>query len=57
VQVSAISTPRQSGWRWRITGYDGEFVEESQDKFPTISAAVAAGTARLVRMNDTDVRP
>ena len=57
MQVSAISTPRQSGWRWRITGYDGEFVEESQDRFPTISSAVAAGTERLVRMNDADVRP
>jgi hypothetical protein len=52
MQVSAIASPRYPGWRWRITGYDGEVLEESQERFTTISAAVAAGAERLVRMND-----
>jgi len=51
MQVSAISNPRYPGWRWRITGYDGQVLEESHDKFPTISAAVTAGTERLTSMN------
>jgi hypothetical protein len=55
VQVSAIATPRQPGWHWRITGYNGETLEESHEKFATISAAVAAGTQRLVELSA--VRP
>lgn len=51
MQVSAISNPRFPGWRWRITGYDGQVLEESHDRFPTIIAAVAAGTERLASMN------
>ena len=45
MQVTAISTPRYPEWRWRITNYGGETIEESQRGFPTIAAAVAAGTA------------
>lgn len=52
MQVSAIASPRYPGWRWRITGYDGQILEESHDRFPTISAAVAAGAERLLRMNE-----
>ena len=52
MQVSAIANPRFPGWRWRITGYDGQILEESQDRFLTISAAVAAGAERLVIMNE-----
>jgi len=52
MQVSAIAIPRLPGWRWRITGYDGQILEESHDRFATISAAVAAGTERLGIMND-----
>lgn len=34
--------------------YSGAVVEESRERFATISAAVAAGTAQLVRMNVSD---
>ena len=51
MQVTAISTPRYPDWRWRITDYA---VEESQAGFPSIAAAVAAGTERLVTMNVVD---
>ena len=54
MQVTAISTPRYPEWRWRITDYAGETVEESQPGFPSIAAAVAAGTERLVTMNVVD---
>jgi hypothetical protein len=54
MQVTAISTVRYPDWRWRITDYGGETVEESQRGFPTIAAAVAAGKARLVSMNEID---
>jgi hypothetical protein len=54
MQVTAISNPRHPLWRWRITDYAGELVEESRDDFATISAAVAAGTKRMVSMNVVD---
>ena len=54
MQVVAFSSPTDPEWRWRILDYSGAIVEESRDRFPTISAAVAAGTARLVRMNVVD---
>ena len=54
MQVTAISTPRYPAWRWRITDYAGTTVEESQAGFPSIAAAVAAGTERLVSMNVID---
>jgi len=54
MQVTAISNPRHPLWRWRITDYAGELIEESRDGFPTISAAVAAGTKRMVSMNVVD---
>jgi hypothetical protein len=54
MQVSAISTARYPEWRWRITDYGGETVEESQRGFATIAAAVAAGRERLVSMNEID---
>jgi len=54
MQVTAISTPRYPAWRWRITDYAGATVEESQAGFPSIAAAVAAGTERLVSMSVID---
>jgi hypothetical protein len=54
VHVIAFSTPRQPHWRWRIVNYAGEMVEESRDVFPTIAAAVAEGTKRLVETNPVD---
>jgi hypothetical protein len=54
MQVTAISTPRQPEWRWRITDYAGAVVEESHVGFPSIAAAVAAGKERLQSMNGID---
>jgi hypothetical protein len=54
MQVTAISDPRHPLWRWRITDYAGAVIEESRDDYPTISAAVAAGTARMVSLNLVD---
>jgi hypothetical protein len=54
MQVVAFSSPRDPEWRWRILEDSGAVIEESRDRFPTISAAVAAGTERLVRMNVSD---
>jgi hypothetical protein len=48
MHVTAISTPRCPEWRWRIKGYAGETVEESRVGFPTTTAAMTAGTERLV---------
>ena len=54
MQVTAFSDPRHPEWRWRITNYAGEMIEESRDEFLSIAAAVAAGTERLVQMNVID---
>jgi hypothetical protein len=54
MQVTAISSPRYPAWRWRITTYAGELVEESRDEFLSIAQAVAAGTKRLVQMDVID---
>jgi hypothetical protein len=43
MNVVAVSTPGQPGWRWRIVDYHGEMVEESDAVFATISQAVAEG--------------
>ena len=51
MDVMAFSTPDRPDWRWRIVDYAGATIEESEVSFPTISAAVAAGTTRLARMN------
>jgi hypothetical protein len=54
MQVTAISSPRYPEWRWRISDYAGDTVEESRVGFPSIAAAVAAGTERLVSLNVVD---
>jgi hypothetical protein len=54
MQVGAVSTPSSTGWRWRIVDYSGVIIEESREPFPTIAAAVANGTKRLVQMNVVD---
>jgi len=56
MQVVAISSPRRPEWHWRITNYTGEVVEESHVGFPSIAAAVAAGTDRLASMDAADLR-
>jgi hypothetical protein len=54
MQVTAFSIPARPDWRWRIVNYAGQIIEESREFFPTISAAVAKGTERLVEMNVVD---
>jgi hypothetical protein len=54
MDVTAFSSPTQPDWRWRIVNYAGEVVEESHERFPTIAAAVAMGTQRLVQINIVD---
>jgi hypothetical protein len=54
MQVAAFATPQDSGWRWRIVNYAGEVVEESADTFGTIAAAVAKGSAELLKLNVVD---
>ena len=54
MQVVAFSSPTHPEWRWRIMDYGGALIEESRDRFATISAAVAAGTEQLVRMSAAD---
>jgi len=55
VDVVAISTPQDTGWRWRIVNHAGETIEESHNVFSTIKSAVAEGAQRLHEMNVADV--
>ncbi len=57
--VVAFCTPGSPGWRWRIVGYAGDSVEESEATFASIGPAVAAGSRRLERMHavDRSLRP
>jgi hypothetical protein len=57
VNVFAFSTPRTSDWRWRIVDGGGETLEESSTSFPTIAAAMAAGSVRLQFRVDRDRPP
>jgi hypothetical protein len=54
MQVAAVATAQDRGWRWRIVNYAGEMIEESSDVFATIAAAVARGSERLVALNVVD---
>jgi hypothetical protein len=54
MQVSAFSTPQCPDWRWRITNYACEVIEESHGVFPSIAVAIAEGTKRLKALNITD---
>jgi hypothetical protein len=51
MQVTAFNTPKDPSWRWRIVNYAGEMIEESDERFPSIVAAVAQGAKRLTAMN------
>jgi hypothetical protein len=44
--VMAVSTPARPLWRWRITSYAGDVVDESREEFMTIAAALLAGRTR-----------
>jgi hypothetical protein len=54
MQVTAVATPRQPDWRWRIVNNAGEIIEESHQVYPSVAAALAKGTKRLVAMNTVD---
>ena len=54
MQVIAFATPTRPEWRWRIVDYAGAAVEESSGVFPTIAAAVGAGTERLQKLDVVD---
>ena len=57
VNVFAFSTSRNSEWRWRIVDLQGETLEESSARFPTIAGALAAGTEQLQVRRDRDRPP
>jgi hypothetical protein len=54
MHVVAISSPAHPEWRFRIIDYTGVILEESRERFATLSAAVAAGAEWLVRASATD---
>jgi len=54
VQVIAFATAMRPEWRWRIVDYAGATVEESSGVFPTIAAAVSAGSERLQKLDVVD---
>jgi hypothetical protein len=54
MQVTAFSTAARPDWRWRIVNFAGEVIAESREGFPTIAAALARGTKRLIRMHIVD---
>jgi hypothetical protein len=51
MHVAAFCSPVHPDWRWRIVDAEGEMIEESRQTFPTITAAVANGTQRLIERN------
>ena len=54
MNVFAFSTPRTADWRWRIVDLQGETLEESWARFPTLADALAAGTKQLQLRRDSD---
>jgi hypothetical protein len=54
MNVLAVSSSRVADWRWRIVDLQGETLEESSAKFPTIGAALAAGTEHLQILRERD---
>jgi len=54
MQVIAFTTTGRPQWRWRIVDYAGIMVEESSSVFPTIAAAVGAGSERLQEKDASD---
>lgn len=52
--VCAITTTSGAAWRWRITDGDGTAIEESDEVFPTVTAALAAGRRRLTVRDEPD---
>jgi len=54
MRVMAFCTPDRPEWRWRISNYAGEMIDESRDRFPTIAAAVEEGARVLAKMDVVD---
>jgi hypothetical protein len=54
MNVFAFSTPQAADWRWRIVDLQGETIEESSTRFPTLAQALAAGTEQLQLRRDRD---
>lgn len=54
--VTAVSTPSKPRWRWRITSYAGDVIDESGDEFATIATALQAGRQRAAQMEAPDPR-
>jgi hypothetical protein len=57
MNVFAFSTSRAAEWGWRIVGLQGETLEESSGRFPTMAEALAAGTEQLQIRRDRDRQP
>ncbi|MFL4999862.1 MAG: hypothetical protein ACJ8DY_05705 [Xanthobacteraceae bacterium] len=57
MNVFAFSSPDTAQWRWRIVDQQGEMLEESFDRFPTMDEALAAGTEQLQVRRDRDRPP
>jgi hypothetical protein len=54
MRVMAFNTPSRPDWRWRISNYAGQMIDESRDRFPTIAAAVEEGARVLAKMDVAD---
>src|SRR2546422_5803690 len=52
--VAAITTTSGAAWCWRIADVDGTALEESDEFFPTITTALAAGRRRLTFREQPD---
>src|SRR2546427_12466957 len=52
--VAAITTTSGAAWCWRIADVDGTALEESDEFFPTITTALAAGQRRLTFREQPD---
>ena len=57
MNLLAFSTPRTPDWRWRIVDLQGETLEESSARFPTMAQALAAGNEQLRLLRDRDRPP
>ena len=54
MNMFAFSTSRTADWRWRIVDLQGETLEESSTRFPTMAEALAAGAEQLQLRRDRD---
>jgi hypothetical protein len=57
VNLFAFSTPQTAEWRWRIVDLQGDTLQESSTRYPTMAAALVAGTEQLRLLRDRDRPP